>query len=130
MVRELAYSYMFSYFVVVVFLRELLPNLAPHLLRYGVLSEVLAVFLLVGFGVGEIMLTKRELCEHIVETKGRSHTSISQSSTLAVALEFLGLLITDEEKAYTGDRGGIVYITGEGKVLSFRELLDLLPDRI
>lgn len=82
--------------------------------------------LLVYFGIGEVMLTKRELCQHIVDTKGR-FTSIAQSSTFAVALEFLGLLVTEEEKSYTDARAGIVYATKEGKVLSFRELLELLP---
>jgi hypothetical protein len=54
-----------------------------------------------------------------------------QSSSLAVALEFLGKL-SNWEKEYSKTRGGIAFDytddNGERNFLTTRELLELLPD--
>lgn len=62
---------------------------------------------------------------------------ILRSSCLAVAMEYLGLLESEEMKQYAASRGGMVfhYYTCEENpkrviqaTLTFRELLDLLPE--
>lgn len=90
------------------------------------------------------MLTKKEFAESIVEEfcesegiqRKDAHTRIYASSRLAVALEFLGELSSDEKK-YSQMRGGTEYqkivLTEDGKfdtlhILSTRELLQLLPE--
>lgn len=90
------------------------------------------------------MLTKKEFAESIVEEfcesegiqRKDAHTRIYTSSRLAVALEFLDELSTDEKK-YSQTRGGTEYrklvFTEDGKfedlhILSTRELLELLPE--
>lgn len=96
------------------------------------------------------MLTKREYCESLVceellqlepdkiIPREEAHNYICQSSTLAVALEYLGEL-SPREKEYSSTRGGTVarYIefTEDGKfknlhILSIRELIDLLPETV
>jgi hypothetical protein len=63
------------------------------------------------------------VCDHDITTSG----------TLAVAMEFLGLLDDSLYKKYASTRGGVVYSyfdkKTEGAVtLSARELLHFLPD--
>ena len=56
-------------------------------------------------------------------------------SKLAVAMEYLGLLKSDEAKGYAASRGGsldsvaLYYFSERGvKTLDFREIFNLLPD--
>lgn len=91
------------------------------------------------------MLTKRELCEAIVNdqceelncARNEAHNAIFQSSLLAVALDYLGELSPMEEE-YAKERGGALFRyldkdpikhTYRGiYFLTLRELVDLLPD--
>lgn len=91
------------------------------------------------------MLTKRELCECIVDTqcqklhctRKEAHNAIFQSSLLAVALDYLGEL-SPMESEYAQGRAGSLYqyrhfnkATSELDGVSFltlRELIELLPD--
>lgn len=94
------------------------------------------------------MLSKKEYCEGLVRSqlshinpeisRKDAHHYIYQSSTLAVALEYLGEL-SPEEKEYSSGRAGTVtrYLetdeNGKFKDLHFltvRELIDLLPDEV
>jgi hypothetical protein len=75
-----------------------------------------------------MMLTKNELCQIVLQNEG--HQNIAQSSTLAVAKEYLGLL-EGSELEYAQSRGGTLFMGKVGedyKHLSFREVLDLLPE--
>jgi hypothetical protein len=85
------------------------------------------------------MITKSELCRKIIEDFtseiGRypKESDIISSSRLAVAMEYLGLLETDEFKEYAQDRGGVLFTFWNGeevRSLSYRELLHLLPDKM
>jgi len=74
------------------------------------------------------MLTKKELCETVIEqqiSKGNLHPI--QSSCLAVSLEFLNRL-NKRDKEYAQTRGGILFVHQNGKSLTLRELLRLLPE--
>lgn len=88
------------------------------------------------------MLTKSEFCKSIVEKecemlgleRSKAHIGIYQSSSLAVALDYLGELNAIESE-YAQSRGGILhhYIdTQDDKpigcyYLTVRELIELLP---
>lgn len=71
------------------------------------------------------MLTKKELCQVILERN--PDTTIFQSSCVAVASAYLGLL-TEDEKSYASQRGGILFSHENGKCLTLREVLELLPE--
>jgi len=87
------------------------------------------------------MLTKREAClavigEFCVDNKIGPEDLIADkhifsSSKLAVAMEYLGLIEDRTLQEYAATRGGAVlyYFADEDvKILTFRELLDLLPE--
>ena len=86
------------------------------------------------------MFTKTQFCKMIVNKHLREEDKekledwdILQSSTLAVCMEHLGLIQSNEAKEYASTRGGIIYtyIDDESKevhILSTRELIELLPD--
>lgn len=82
------------------------------------------------------MLTKKEYCESILEdyaiNVGReiNESDIYQSSSVAVAMEFLGLLETEEAKEYASSRAGTMLLTNKGKVLTVRELIAMLPNNL
>jgi hypothetical protein len=84
------------------------------------------------------MITKKQFCKKVIsdfeEENGRLPNSgdIFSSSTLAVAMEYLGLLTDNRDLNYAAERGGHFLSfydkeTGEYSILSTRELLDLLP---
>jgi hypothetical protein len=84
------------------------------------------------------MLTKTQFCKSVVGNfevdEGRKVTEgdIYQSSTLAVAMEHLGMLKSKQLKDYAAERGGILFTfvdedTKEIAMLSARELIRLLP---
>ncbi len=84
------------------------------------------------------MITKKELCETIItKNKINSHTDIPEnkileSSNLAVAMEYLGMIKNQQLKEYASQRGGVlicgVTSNGDVKSLTLREILDLLPE--
>lgn len=95
------------------------------------------------------MLTKKQLCNALLQRNGieikditgensdRLTKFVMQSSQVAVAAEYLGLLENNAElKAYAQERAGIILQCTEEKykeplVVSFltvRELLELLPE--
>ena len=87
------------------------------------------------------MMTKRQACHAIIDdfqihlqNEKVTDSHILQSSNLAVAMEYLGLITKPELQDYAASRGGSImppFInreTGEIAQLSFRALLSLLPD--
>lgn len=84
------------------------------------------------------MITKKQACEIVIENFKQScdfneiqESQILQSSKLAVAMEYLDLLKDPQLKLYAANRGGALlggWIEDGYKTLTFRELLDLLPD--
>ena len=84
------------------------------------------------------MVTKDQLCQTMIdrfeEEEGHppADNDILGSSTLAVSMEHLGLLVSEEMQEYAASRGGsFVMPVTKGKEIwnmSFRELLSLLPD--
>lgn len=75
------------------------------------------------------MITKKEFAEYIFKREiknGDGHVNFS--SSYAVAADFLGML-SGPDSEYAKTRGGI-FIEHEGKILSVREVLGLLPDTI
>ena len=82
------------------------------------------------------MITKADYCNHVItqfarteglEVKDVSEEHILTSSNLAVAMEYLGLLKDPGYLQYAQSRGGIHTFTEDGKLLSLREFLELLP---
>jgi hypothetical protein len=87
------------------------------------------------------VISKKQLCKIILDnfekTEKRKPTEadITGSSSLAVAMEFLGQLENPMYKQYASERGGMLYMyIDEEKrgvsMLSVRELLGLLPDEV
>lgn len=82
------------------------------------------------------MITKKQFCEHIIAEWCDSHgmqnppeeTYITQSSSLGVAMEHLGLIKDQAMLKYIQDRAGIYLLTKNGGHLSTRELLEMLPE--
>jgi len=86
------------------------------------------------------MLTKKEMCELIIDEFKDKNPDIDkvlphhifQSSCLAVAMEYLGLLDDNPElKEYSKYRAGVIFTYVRGKkvkFLSLREILEFLPD--
>ena len=92
-------------------------------------------------------MTKKEYAQMIIDRyKDDNHIQsneelnkhIYSSSSLAIAMEFLGLLDKDELK-YSKTRGGIIEIycykdqvtqNSIIRILSVRDMLDILPDKI
>lgn len=90
------------------------------------------------------MMTKKEYAQMIIDrykrdnqitTTAELHRHIFSSSSLAVAMEFLGLL-TEDEMCYSRSRGGCIEIyhypnpnVGEPiiRILSVRDMLKILP---
>jgi len=79
--------------------------------------------------VGEFCLNKRMGPEDLTD----EHVYLS--SKLAVAMEYLNLIKSDEAKKHAATRGGtldkvvLYYFSDSGvKTLSFREIFDLLPE--
>lgn len=88
------------------------------------------------------MLTQKQYCKSIIENYCNSNQTevdkitredIIQSSSLAIALEYLGLLTDPQMQEYTKTRAGFVaaYYDAskrETASLSVRELINLLPN--
>ena len=77
------------------------------------------------------MLTRKELCQLVVSnfaSEPDGEDIILKSSILAVAMDYLGLLTDPDMQAYAASRDGVVYLSADGKSLTFRELLTLLPE--
>ena len=86
------------------------------------------------------MITKKQFCEHIVndfcETncvrkEKLTDAHCTQSSSLAVAMEFLGLIKSKSIKEYTETRSGDFithYDNGIFVFLTVRELIKMLPE--
>lgn len=89
------------------------------------------------------MITKSQFARYTVDEFVKNNlegdptkleeTMVLQSSSLGVAMEFLGMIKSNELKEYVSSRGGTViqYIdestTPKLHVLSTREMLELLP---
>lgn len=85
------------------------------------------------------MITKKQFCQMIIEDYCRdcgvniSDSLVTESSTLAVCMEYLGLIKESWAKDYAQTRGGILYTywdkdKSEACILSTREFIDLLPE--
>ncbi len=90
------------------------------------------------------MITKRIFCISIIAEylsknhikcswKDISESEILKSSSLAVAMEYLGLLKSQTMKEYAESRDGIFKLcideeASETNILSTREMIDLLPE--
>lgn len=91
------------------------------------------------------MISKKDFAEHIIEEfcksekmnpKDLTECHILKSSSLAVAMEYLGLIETPELKDYAKNRGGTFILKtnhpndGSVRILSTREMMDLLPETL
>ena len=86
------------------------------------------------------MLTKTQFCNSIIHNYCSDNniidlqeSEILKSSSLAVAMEYLGLIKDPMMKKYAEERGGILFtyhddVTRDCSMLTVRELLTLLPD--
>ena len=87
------------------------------------------------------MITRKQFCEIQIDEFCRdlnipkeelNDNYVYRSSTLAVCMEYLGMLKSEEAKEYTASRGGHMFTyanmdTKEVEILSTREFIDLLP---
>lgn len=92
------------------------------------------------------MLTKTQFCKSIIHDfkinenikdidDNKLENYICKSSSLCVALEYLGLLKDKQSIKYANTRGGTLFIysdceTKEIETLSTRELLSFLPETL
>lgn len=86
------------------------------------------------------MLTKTQFCRSIIHDyclnnniDNLQESEILKSSSLAVAMEYLGLIKDPMMKRYANERGGILFtylddVTHNCSMLTVRELLTLLPN--
>lgn len=85
------------------------------------------------------MITKKQFCEIIIENFCRDNNTqvndglVTQSSKVAVAMEYLGLIESEEMKEFASERGGILFLkfdekTGKTDFLTVREMINLLPE--
>ncbi len=86
------------------------------------------------------MMTKKQACLAAIErfataegVKVVTENDILKSSTLAVALEYLGRITNPELQEYAKSRNGSVWLywdteTKQPVSLGFREILNLLPE--
>ena len=76
-------------------------------------------------------MTKREFAQLIVDKELKSGiTHVTQSSSYAVAADFLGLL-NPRDSTYAKSRGGVLVggvINGEYMVLTVRDVIEMLPE--
>lgn len=86
------------------------------------------------------MMSKRQFAECLVDrfcssekvSREEAHRHILSSSTLSVALEYLGMLSKDEME-YSKERGGCAYTYFGDKdhspaILTIRDIMSFLPD--
>ena len=87
------------------------------------------------------MISKDQYCKIMMQkfekSEGREarEEDILSSSVLAVAMEHLGLLKSDQYRQYAAERGGVLYTYWDFDkkgitMLSMREMLELLPDEV
>ena len=93
------------------------------------------------------MITKKQFAEKVIsdflkeqKIKEFNEALILQSSSVAVAAEYLGLIKSKVMKEYAASRGGTFimvggqsnYLTGQSStgILTVREMLDLLPETL
>jgi hypothetical protein len=83
------------------------------------------------------MITKTEFCMDVLikeakelnkSIKDLKENDIMQSSSLAVVMEYFGLLHDPELIQYVSTRGGMFLMTETCGMLSTREMLEILPD--
>lgn len=88
------------------------------------------------------MMTKKQFCECIIRTwenqqnrrRMATEEDCKQSSQLAVAMEYLGLLKDEKIKGYAADSNGVLYLGYYDKTtetipeLTMRDMLSLLPE--
>lgn len=86
------------------------------------------------------MMSKRQFAECLVNrfcssenvSREEAHNYILSSSTLAVSLEYLGML-NEDEAGYSRERGGCAYTYFGDKdhspaILTIREIMSFLPE--
>lgn len=85
------------------------------------------------------MMTKTDFCQMTIDKWKRDNNvdevtedDVFQSSCLGIAMDYLGLIKDKHIKEYLSSRGGIFFThyINPIKSLSFRELLELLPEEI
>lgn len=83
-----------------------------------------------------MLVTKRTLCQSVVNdwklqngNRDPEDRDITSSSSLAVAMEHLGLITNDGLKTYASSRGGVLSFGSIlSTTLSLREIIESLPD--
>jgi hypothetical protein len=87
------------------------------------------------------MITKKDYCEHIIRKFAESENVapktvkenpdqyVTMSTSCGIALDFLGLINDQSLKDYISNRDGTAILNGN-HLLSTREVLDLLPDKL
>jgi hypothetical protein len=85
--------------------------------------------------MGVYPTTKMEVCYKVMQDfmrKGKQHCidedDIYLSTNLGIALEYLNLLTKPSTKEYIASRAGIHEIKDNGKIVTFRDYLNSLPE--
>jgi hypothetical protein len=83
------------------------------------------------------MITKKQFAEKVIsdflkeqKIKEFNEALILQSSSVAVAAEYLDLIKSKAMKEYAASRGGIFIMVDGVGTLTVREMLDLLPETL
>lgn len=85
------------------------------------------------------MITRPQFCNYLIKKFAESEgikvedvneDMIRKSSSLAVAMEYLGKIQNPENQEYATTRGGIFILTDDASILSVREMLSFLPTHL
>ena len=85
------------------------------------------------------MINRTQFCNYLIKQFAESEgikveevteDMIFKSSSLAVALEYLGKIQNPENREYAASRGGIFILTDDASILSVREMLSFLPTHL
>ena len=85
------------------------------------------------------MINRTQFCNYLIKQFAESEgikveevteDMIRKSSSLAVAMEYLGKIQNPENQEYAATRGGIFILTDDASILSVREMLSFLPTHL
>jgi hypothetical protein len=79
------------------------------------------------------MITKKQFCEIIIKKLHNPRheimdSSVYESPNIAVCMECLGMIKSDEAKNYASQVSGIFLTADNDNILTIREMINILPE--